>query len=116
LLLGLPAHKLAALASFRVHRNLSLNPSLVFLSRRYGYTAPVDSGPPTEFDPICLANLNFSWRNFASKGLDLDVGVFDIFGQNLEFIQPYKGSHAPLPGPSREFRVRLGYHWNFKNE
>jgi outer membrane receptor for ferrienterochelin and colicin len=116
LLLGLPAHKLAALASFRVHKDLSLNPSLVFFSRRYGYTAPVEGGPPKEFDPVFLANLNFSWRNFVSKGFDLDLGVFDIFGQNLEFIQPYKGAHAPLPGPSREFRVRLGYHWNFKNE
>lgn len=115
MLLGFPTHKLAAAAHIRFARNLSLNPSLVYLSHRYGYRTPVDEGAPQKFDPVYLANLNFSWRDFAAPGLDLDVGVYDIFGQDLEFIQPYKGSHAPLPGPSREFRVRLGYRWNFLN-
>jgi outer membrane receptor for ferrienterochelin and colicin len=113
LLLGFPAHKLAAAAHIRFARNFFLNPSLVYLSSRYGYTTPADSSAPKEFDPAYLANLNFSWRDIAAQGLDLDIGVYDIFGQNFEFIQPYKGSHAPLPGPSREFRVRLGYRWNF---
>jgi len=116
LLLGMPAHKLAATAHIRFAKKLALNPSLVYLSSRYGYRAPAESGPPEKFDPVYLANLNFSWRDFASEGLDLDFGIYDIFGQNLEFIQPYKGDHAPLPGPSREFRLRLGYRWNYSKE
>jgi outer membrane receptor for ferrienterochelin and colicin len=115
LLLGLPAHKLAMTAHIRFGKKLALSPSLVCLSSRYGYRAPADSGPPEKVDPVYLTNLNFSWRDFASKGLDLDFGVYDIFGQNLEFIQAYKGDHAPLPGPSREYRVRLGYRWNYPN-
>jgi outer membrane receptor for ferrienterochelin and colicin len=116
LLLGFPAHKLAAAAHVRFAKGFFLNPSLVYLSSRYGYTTPSDSGAPKKFDPAYLANLNFSWRDIASQGLDLDIGIYDIFGQNFEFIQPYKGSHAPLPGPSREFRVRLAYRMNFLNK
>jgi outer membrane receptor for ferrienterochelin and colicin len=115
LLLGFPAHKLAVAAHVRFARSFALNPSLVYLSPRYGYKTPSDGGAPKKFDPAYLANLNFSWRDIAAVGLDLDIGVYDIFGQNFEFIQPYKGSHAPLPGPSREFRIRLGYRWNFPN-
>jgi outer membrane receptor for ferrienterochelin and colicin len=115
LLLGFPAHKLAGTAHIRLSRDFALTPALVYLSHRYGYTTPSDSGAPNRFDPVYLANLNFSWRDIAARGLDLDIGVYDIFGQNLKFIQPYKGSHAPLPGPSREFRARLGYRWNFSN-
>jgi outer membrane receptor for ferrienterochelin and colicin len=113
LLLGFPTHKLAGTAHVRVAKNFFLNPSFVYLSSRYGYTTPVEGGSPKKFDPVYLANLNFSWRDVPAKGLDLDFGIYDIFGQNFEFVQPYKGSHAPLPGPSREFRVRLGYRLNF---
>jgi hypothetical protein len=112
-LLGFPTHKLAATAHIRFARKLSLNPSLIYLSSRYGYTMQSDAEPPQKFNPVYLANLNFRWQDFAATGLDLDLGVYDIFGQDLEFIQPYNGSHAPIPGPSREFRVRLGYRWDF---
>ncbi len=113
MLLGFPAHKLSANAHIRFARKLSLNPTLIYVGSRYGYTTLAEDGPPEKFDPIYLANLNFSWRDFASEGLDLDLGVYDIFGQNLEYIQAYSGGHAPLPGPSREFRIRLGYRWNY---
>jgi outer membrane receptor for ferrienterochelin and colicin len=114
LLLGFPANKFTAVANVRLNKRFALNPSLIWFSSRYGYTTPSDAGEPQKFDPVYLANLNFTWRNFAAQGLDLDFGVFDIFGQNLEYIQPYKGSHAPLPGPSREYRIRLGYRWNYR--
>jgi outer membrane receptor for ferrienterochelin and colicin len=114
LLLGFPAHKFTAAANIKLNRSFALNPSLVCLSSRYGYILPSESGETQKFDPVYLANLNFTWRNFASPGLDLDFGVFDILGENLEYIQPYKGLHAPLPGPSREYRVRLGYRWNYR--
>jgi outer membrane receptor for ferrienterochelin and colicin len=116
LLLGFPAHKLAALANCRIGRNLALNPTVIFLSSRYGYVKPADTSSPIKFDPDILVNMNFTWHDFSAKGLELDFGVYDLFGQNLQFIQPYKGSHAPLPGPSREFRIRLGYNLNYSNE
>jgi len=112
-LLGFPAHKISTTANIRLVKNLALNPSLVYLSRRYGYTTIPEEGDPKKFDQVYLVNINLNWRNIASPGVDLDLSVYDIFGQDLQFIQPYKGGHAPLPGPSREFRIRLGYRWNF---
>jgi len=109
LLLGFPATNWLSV-QYPLPKGLALNPTLIYLSHRYGYTTPADSAePPKRFDPACLANLNFSWRDFILKGFDLDLGVYDIFGENFEYIQPYKRFARPLPGPSREFRARLSY-------
>jgi len=116
LLLGFPTHKIAATANFRLTKSLALNPSIIYFSRRFGYIAPTDAGAPKEFDPTYLVNLNFTWRNIASTGLEFDMGVYDLFAQNYAFIQSYKGGHAPLPGPSREFRIRLGYELKFAEQ
>ena len=106
--------QVAFYSSIHLPRKMSLNPSIVILSGRYGYRDPAEEEyAPERFDSTYLANMNFRWKDLVSEGLELDLGVYDIFGQNFEYIQPYKGSHAPLPGPSREFRVRFGYRWSF---
>jgi len=53
--------------------------------------------------------------NVFGSGLEFGAGVFDIFNEKDYYVQPYNGLHAPLPGPSREFVVRLGYRWGFGN-
>jgi hypothetical protein len=42
-------------------------------------------------------------------GLELGAGVYDIADQRYEYLQPYNGGHAPLPGPGRELVFRIAY-------
>lgn len=112
LFLGFPAHKAGVTVSWQATEHLSVNPNLVFLSKRYGYNRQdPGSGDPLlyEDDPLYLVNLYLQYRDVFWKGLDLGAGVYDLFGQNYRFIQPYNAGHAPLPGPSREYLIKVVY-------
>ncbi len=118
ILLGFAQHKATLNASFRLFDdNISINPSATFLSERFGYAGDDANGNATfqRFSPILLVNAFLQWRNIASvQGLDVGIGMYDIFGANYTFIQPYTAGNQPLPGASREFVLRAAYtfSWN----
>ncbi len=118
-MLGLPAHKLAAVGSLHLGHDLHLTPSLVYIGQRWGYrnTGTGQDGEGSydagRVDSEILANVYFRVADIKGSGLELGAGVFDLFNRKIEYVQPYNLLHAPLPGPSREFIVRLGYHWGF---
>ncbi|MCP4221128.1 MAG: TonB-dependent receptor plug domain-containing protein [bacterium] len=116
-LLGFPAHKLTLNGSVKLSRNLTLSPSLVYISHRYGYTA-VDADDNLimdRFDPVLWLNVYLRCKNLFVKGLEAGIGVYNLTDEKYSFIQPYMdGYHAPFPGPSREIVMRLGYSFNFK--
>lgn len=107
-----PAHKVTLEAGYKVTRNLNLNTTLVFVGDRYGFdliNAVTGEPEVSRHDPELVANLYLLYRNAFWKGVDVGLGVFDLFGANHEFIQPYNGGHAPLPGPGREYVLRISY-------
>jgi outer membrane receptor protein involved in Fe transport len=116
-LLGFAAHKLSALGVWRVTKGLRFGGSAVFFSERYGYLTP---GPPdAEGQPVgflgqqpgtLAMNLWVGYENLIG-GLDLSLGVSNLFNAPIAYLQPYEGGHAPLAGPARAFYVRLSYHW-----
>ena len=116
LALAFPANKINLNSSINITKNISISPSLSWMSRRYGYASADTSGNALikEFSPVLLANLFFHF-NFAN-GLKMGIGCYDILNQKFEYIQPYNSGHAPLPGTSREFIVKLSYTLNFKSK
>ena len=115
-LLAFAPDKFTLNASVKLSPDLSVNPSAVFYAGRRGYYAsdPADITPPfthyaKRFNDVLLANLNFSLKNLLSGKMELGLGVYDLFNSGYSYLQPYNGGHAPLPGPSREVRVRLSY-------
>ena len=117
ILLGSANHKVTAQAGAKIYKDLSLEPSYVFLSKRYGYGP--SSTPPapqlTEFDPVSLVNVQLRYRDLFYKGLSASLGVYNLLNENAVLIQPYFDplgtSNAPIPGDSREFILRLSYTW-----
>jgi outer membrane cobalamin receptor len=108
-LLAFPAHKLAMSGSIKLHRGLSLNPSAVIYGERHGYTAGADGNPVIgRHGPTALVNVFLRYRDLL-PGLDLGAGIHDLADQRFEYLQPYSGGHAPLPGPGRELVVRVAY-------
>ncbi len=118
ILLGFAQHKATVNAGFRLFNdNLSLNPSGIFLSERFGYAGTDANGNATyrRYDAKVLLNAFVQWREaFSVQGLELGVGMYDILGANYDFIQPYNAGNQVLPGPGREIVFRAAYKlsWN----
>jgi len=105
-MLGLPRHKVTVNASVPSGAGFSVNPSAVYISRRYGYAYP---GSIRAFKALAIANINFQLKDRPVADLTLSLGVRDIFDSGYSYMQPYASNHAPLPAPSREFFVKAGY-------
>jgi outer membrane receptor for ferrienterochelin and colicin len=116
-LLAFPAHRVNLNSSFNITRSFSISPSVIFQSDRYAYTG-VDSlgeGIVEKLPAAFYANLFLRYENVI-KGLDIGIGVYNIFDERVRYIQPYNSLHNPLPGPSREFVFKLTYRLNFKKK
>ncbi|OGR70433.1 MAG: hypothetical protein A2089_00220 [Elusimicrobia bacterium GWD2_63_28] len=105
-LLAFPHHKLTLNSSLPLAAGLSLNPSAVHVSQRYGYGG---DGALKIFGERTTANLNLQLKDRPLERLTLNLGVRDIFNSNYSYLQPYDGGHAPLPAPSRELFLKAAY-------
>ncbi len=110
--LAFPAHKFTLNGHYDITPSLSVNPSLIVTTHRYGYDRYDALGNLTlqKYSPEVLGNLYFRYQNALVKGLDLGVGVYNIFNTHQRFIQPYNSGHAPLSGQSREMIFKVSYH------
>lgn len=111
LMLGFPKHKLTLNAKLALTQDISLNPSLVYLSERFASNNV--TGTQFRERPVLLASLFLNFRHFPARGMTLGAGAFDLLGRGYRFIQPYPGGSAPLPGPAREFVVKLSFEHGF---
>ena len=105
-LLATPRHKAVLNARYHLSRRLVASPSLIYLSRRYGYDA---AGEIKAYRELLLANVYFRLQDCFTRGLALGLGVHDILGANYSYIQSYDGGHAPVPYASREFFLKAEY-------
>ncbi|MHB0996169.1 MAG: TonB-dependent receptor plug domain-containing protein [Elusimicrobiales bacterium] len=104
--LAFPKHKAVLNSRLRLSGKLTLSPSLIYLSKRYGYYA---SGLTRAYGDVMLANAYLSIHGAFAEGLSLGLGVYDIFGSGYDYIQAHNSGHAPLPAASREVLIRAGY-------
>lgn len=110
--LGFPAHKLTLAATLRASAAWSITSTLIWVSSKVAYD---HSDPETE-EPLLSRlsseapfNVHVVYRGLRERGLTVGFGVYDLFAANHVFVQPYNGLHGPLPGPGREFLLRIGY-------
>lgn len=111
LTLAFPAHKVTVTGSVNITKKISINPVFVLYSERYGYNSLEQL---YRVKPTCLLSAYINYENVLN-GLSIGAGVFDILGQNYQFIQAHRSFSDPLPGPSREYMVRLRYKFSFND-
>jgi outer membrane receptor protein involved in Fe transport len=104
---GFPTHKVTFNAHANITPSFSINPTLMFISDRFGYTGDL----LTHHEPAWIANVYFRYQNLLTKGLEVGLGFYDIFNERYEYVQPYNGGHPALPGPSREIMLKLSYQY-----
>lgn len=113
--LGLPPVK-ANLGAYLRYGKLRFAPSVTFLGTRYaqseaGATADPVAGNPYQtaaFDPLLLVNANATLVDVLPD-LDLDLSGHNLAGAHYVLLQPYYGSHAPMPTNDREVSVGARY-------
>ncbi|HEY5825151.1 MAG TPA: TonB-dependent receptor plug domain-containing protein [Cyclobacteriaceae bacterium] len=114
--LGFSRSKIAFNSSFKLNDHLSINPSVVYGSKRYAYTSLDEDGNPqaNELKGYVLANLFLNYKNLFTEGLNIGIGAYDLFNEQPVVPQAYNGDYAPIPGRSREYILKLSYQVNFK--
>jgi outer membrane cobalamin receptor len=110
--LGLPQSKFTLLNSVKLSEKVNLAATVIYSGIRYGYIQDASWNPIIkEYSPSLILNLNCSFTNIIAKGLNMDLGVFNILNDKSSLIQPYNGGYPPYPGREREFVVRLSYNF-----
>jgi len=102
---GFPSHKVSLNAHWNLTPSLSLNQTLIFISDRYGYSGDTLQRHGSSW----VYNLYWLYRNPFVRGVDVGLGVYDVFNEKLQYVQPYNGGHPALPGPTREVMLKLSY-------
>lgn len=113
--LAFPQHKFNLQSHFKLNDNFSINPSIIIKGKRYGFDSideTEETSVLTEYDPIALINLYARYTRAFNLPMEIGVGVYDIFSQNYQYIQPFDGWHSPFPGPSREIMLKLKYNFS----
>jgi len=110
LMVGSAAHKATVSASFNLTSHLSVNPSAIYLSERFGARALDEFDEPVveRFEPVLMVNLYLYWKHFLLPQLDAGLGIYNMLNSRHDLIQP-AASGVPLPGPSREIIVKANY-------
>jgi outer membrane cobalamin receptor len=117
LFLGLPTHQIFASFELRPEKDSpwSLTPVFFFQGQRYGYEWDASSSAITlQQTPAQLTtHLIFQKRDLFLNRLNGMFGLYNAFDIQTKYIQPYFNTvelaHPPLPGPGREWVVKLSY-------
>ena len=109
--LGLGKNKLSISASFNVTKDFYVSPSFIYKSSKYGITGITDDERflYSRFPDTYMANLVIGKNNLFVPRLKVSTGIYNIFNQQIDYVQPYASGHAPLPGATREVSVKCSY-------
>jgi len=109
--LGMPTHKITGALSFDLWKTLKVTPHFVYYGSRHAIISSDEDYNLIygEKEPSLLLNLTFLYSNLFINGLDATLSVYNLTDDKFDFIEPYIGWDAPLPGPSREFVLKLDY-------
>ena len=111
-LLGFAPHKIALLAGAGITKHLDASvTALLFAGPRFGYYAYDPLGAPVARDYGAELQLGafVSYRDLLFEGSFLGLGIANVTNAKTVLIQPYDNGHPPLPGPSREVYLQIGY-------
>jgi outer membrane receptor for ferrienterochelin and colicin len=109
---GTPAHKFTLQGHIKINKNLSVNPTFMYLTNKFKIVdAVLDRTDSQEFSNEQHIHLFINHENFLLKNLSFGIGCFNILNQRQWFV-PWKtdfSSRIVLPSQGRELYIRLMY-------
>jgi len=115
LFLGTSQHKLTLDSRYQINAKLSVNPSAIWTSARYGYDYDPSVVVANEGDAqMSLQRFNAEFilnvfMNYKNGSFALGAGVFDALNTQHQYMQAHNGGGAALPGPGPMLYVKLTY-------
>lgn len=76
------------------------------ISERFGYDG---TDALYRVKPMCLMAFSTGFRNLMGNRMDILLGVNDLFNEQYRFIQAYRSGADMLPGPGREYNLKISY-------
>lgn len=108
--LGAPQHKITARISWEPLPGFRITPVAVFQAVRYGFATP-EAEAPERLDDQLFLGVGLTGEDVGVTGLDLGLFAHNLLDETSTFIQPYTGGHGVLPGPGRQFLLRLSFQY-----
>jgi outer membrane receptor protein involved in Fe transport len=113
-LAGLAPHKLTLAGALELTRSVIVSPSASWTwGDRWAFAGSTATGAPIlrRYGGELLLNLVVTRRDVGTRGVFVAVGGYNLANQKQLFVQPYRsnGQHAPVPGPSLEVMLTVGY-------
>lgn len=121
-LLASPQIKFNVFSNITIDKRISINPSISFYGSRYGYVTgkfeTVDKKIRTineikEFNPVAICDINFRTDDLFLNGMQLDLGIKNIFNSEFEYLQAFKGFATPILANSTAIVLRMYYELSF---
>ena len=115
LLLGAPAHRIAASMTYNFNEKLFVNLSGEYMTERWGYYAYDDVNEvflSQQYPSIYMLNGYARYKGLFMKNLSIGIFARNILDAEYSFIQPYDGAFAPLPALDREIGAKISYEFN----
>lgn len=113
--IGLPAHKGVLVISGQIVKDLDFSFTGICEAAKSGIVGlapPGAEGPPfayKRYPAQVTTNIFLHYHVNIAQGVDVSAGIVDILNANVKYVQPYAGNHLPLPGPGREYIIRVCY-------
>jgi outer membrane cobalamin receptor len=111
-LLGFSPHKVALLAGTGITQHVDASLSAILLAgQRFGYYAYDAAGAPVakDYGAELQVNAFVSYQDLLFPGSFVGLGIYNLANAKTVLIQPYDNGHSPMPGPTREVFLRIGY-------
>ena len=106
-LLGAPKHIVNLVTTYKPLAKLFIVPSLQFLSQRY-FISQTDF-LPDRLGAVTYFNLHVRYEDFLVKGLEITLGIRDLFNRGTIYPQEQDTFYTVIPGPSRSYLTRVSY-------
>ena len=112
--LAFPNHRATLQLSGKIYKEFGFSCLANFFGQKSGVvgqdTTLADQPAIYQTYPAKLTlNAFLHFKVAIAQGLSCSLGVVDILNQGVQFVQPYAGLHLPLPGPAREYVIRICY-------
>ena len=115
-LLAFPKHKLNISWLYKITPDFTVNVTTSLIGQRFGYDVDIYGPGPYDVDGklvkqrfTYLANFYFRYQNLLTPGLTAGIGMYNVFNQEFDYLQPYFGELPPLPSAARELTFKISY-------
>jgi outer membrane cobalamin receptor len=107
-----PNTKMNFFIAYKVTPSFSASTTITWQNERFAYSKTDPNSEeliPIRYQPVLFGNIFLQYQNIAKTGIDVGLGVYNLFDTPSVFLYPKNVNVVPLADQGREFLIRLRY-------